>query len=998
MGTCGSEKWFVIRCPLITYGAWIDWANNCGIGYSGNRDASLRLLISSMDDALPPSDGITLEAVTRSLSPSLADALVRYVNSDFNPTDAKRLYISLVAYYSRLATRSIPFGMSVTIGRGYGSVKCDAITLSNVPSLNHASTQVFEPFPPISCGTQYTLSPSIVETGETVIFTSCRYVNGGCYPFLVTQKASRLRVLLRLLKPTRNRWMSSSELRTLLKRRADRENDIQWLLKCGILLCNEEMPITQPYLLSGMHLAPARGESIAPNCRTAPGTRRTEVKAFLSDLSMNGWQATSSTQVPYSIDMVRVDNVSELRVPQQLLDDIKHEVLRFIGIGPPDNRFMHIEHILLEEVGAGRVPFLRAAASIDRHYLPIPPSIRDEKFRAVVNEIVASHGGWNKSRLQLSTSEINELISINGTPSRPFALAAMCTLYCQVNRPLPGLDYKVALNGVARAARAFATVANGEQLIRSELQALLNLETHDSGAVHVEVLAPALGPVNEAILQARCVHAKYFLPLQCCPAWLTDKEIIGLDDIEVQWDGKRFRTFSSRLRGEVILQHSCPIVWNVAAENPVLNLLSLVMNSYSEAFWSWRSCGTIPWHTPRISSGKVILDGETWRISRTELNELAKANDYEIATWRNKISIPRLVRLTEGDRHLRVVIDDAESIRTVLQLSKRGNTLKFVEDIALTEGFCVASEKERYYDHDLLIPIGPESGLPRKYITAKSSNRGWIELRLDVGWNGIVTVLRSCLEELYPIINDKRWAKEWSYRKELIEGRLCLVFRAKCTARTVDGDLSGRLTRSAARLSSQLPIQYWQIYPADKHYKNSICDEGYRFTTRFNAIDSLHVCAFIRDTPPVTSEEFYCAAAANAHKLQQVLLPEEADLRLFNEETCRRLERCFSKERTGELYKRVRLLRPHVLKLRSEVSSISNQRSCVLRSKLLWRAKQSLSALPINDQEDIFRNCMHLSFNRLFPVPVAEEEFIVSKLLCAQLAHDRYSGSMGGHK
>jgi thiopeptide-type bacteriocin biosynthesis protein len=123
--------------------------------------------------------------------------------------------------------------------------------------------------------------------------------------------------------------------------------------------------------------------------------------------------------------------------------------------------------------------------------------------------------------------------------------------------------------------------------------------------------------------------------------------------------------------------------------------------------WVWGAIDSLPF-LPRVVSGRLILSPARWTLGPVELGPLAATREPErpqaLAALRERLQLPRLVILEEGDQSLLLDLDDPISAESLWQLARKGAGVRLSEALSDVGDLCVNGPEGRFL-HELVVPF-----------------------------------------------------------------------------------------------------------------------------------------------------------------------------------------------------------------------------------------------------------------------------------------------------
>ncbi|WP_185117550.1 lantibiotic dehydratase family protein [Chryseobacterium sp. PMSZPI] len=116
-------------------------------------------------------------------------------------------------------------------------------------------------------------------------------------------------------------------------------------------------------------------------------------------------------------------------------------------------------------------------------------------------------------------------------------------------------------------------------------------------------------------------------------------------------------------------------------------------------------------HLPRIRYKNTVLRLASWQVKKTELSNLLEkeVNDEvkmeNIKKWSQKRNIPQYILISEGDNEMFIDFHNSHSVNVFLSLLKKNNTLNLVEFLFNDKTAVVKDHLGNPYRNQIIIPL-----------------------------------------------------------------------------------------------------------------------------------------------------------------------------------------------------------------------------------------------------------------------------------------------------
>ena len=297
------------------------------------------------------------------------------------------------------------------------------------------------------------------------------------------------------------------------------------------------------------------------------------------------------------------------------------------------------------------------------------------------------------------------------------------------------------------------------QLTRFVEQHLRAEEALQPDAIYAEIVHLPEGRIGNVLL--RPVFREYEIPYLGLSGAPREKQI-PVTDLMVSVIGSRIVLRSIRLGKEVVPRMTNAHNFGLRSLGIYRFLCALQTEGVTPGLaFGWGALDSAPF-LPRVVCGRKILSKARWRLRQEDLQALAKAKGNEqyraVQGLREKLGLPRLVSLADGDNALLVDLDNVLSVQTFAHLVKSRPTARLEEVLAGPKEPGTRGP-EGTFAHELLIPfvlkeavrreaLRPRSTAPAPLARSLHPGSPWLYAKLYAGTSGVDQLLRSVVAPL----------------------------------------------------------------------------------------------------------------------------------------------------------------------------------------------------------------------------------------------------------
>src|SRR5215471_12821427 len=297
------------------------------------------------------------------------------------------------------------------------------------------------------------------------------------------------------------------------------------------------------------------------------------------------------------------------------------------------------------------------------------------------------------------------------------------------------------------------------QLTRFVERHLRAEEALQPDAIYAEIVHLPEGRIGNVLL--RPMLREYEIPYLGLSGAPREKQI-PVTDLMVSVIGSRIVLRSIRLGKEVVPRMTNAHNFGLRSLGIYRFLCALQTEGVTPGLaFGWGALDSAPF-LPRVVCGRKILSKARWRLRQEDLQALAKAKGNEqyraVQGLREKLGLPRLVSLADGDNALLVDLDNVLSVQTFAHLVKSRPTARLEEVLAGPKEPGTRGP-EGTFAHELLIPfvlkeavrreaLRPRSTAPAPLARSLHPGSPWLYAKLYAGTSGVDQLLRSVVAPL----------------------------------------------------------------------------------------------------------------------------------------------------------------------------------------------------------------------------------------------------------
>ncbi|MFY7669796.1 lantibiotic dehydratase family protein [Tenacibaculum sp. MEBiC06402] len=254
-----------------------------------------------------------------------------------------------------------------------------------------------------------------------------------------------------------------------------------------------------------------------------------------------------------------------------------------------------------------------------------------------------------------------------------------------------GNESKIFMNyaGGSSAVNLLGRFSKGDKNVLKFIDKISKIEEEINGNKIIAEINH-LPQVRTGNILQRSHFREFEIPILINSTLEVEKQI-HIQDILVTVEDNRIKLFSARHDLEIVPKLGSAHLYN----NP--ELLSAyrflcdiqTQNNRESIVFNWNSIFTELTFLPRIEFDNFIFSKARWNFKTLLLKEVFESKDFEhsIKTWRNEFSLPKYVELIEGDRKLLVYLENQTSFKMLYHTVKNRESFILEEFLFSEEEF-----------------------------------------------------------------------------------------------------------------------------------------------------------------------------------------------------------------------------------------------------------------------------------------------------------------------
>lgn len=456
---------------------------------------------------------------------------------------------------------------------------------------------------------------------------------------------------------------------------------------------------------------------------TGPGCAPEQYEAIAELLTPLGTEFDSSRL--FQVDAYR--DAPDLRLPSSVFEEIAKaaEISMTLG-GRRDGSLDAFCRRFNERYESRRVPLLKVLdeetgiGASQAGPLPSPllegvawkSSAEDEQGNSALDVRLLTR--WHRT-LADSVEEIvldaGDLLDAaeKSSAQTPASLYATATLLAASAGDIDLGNYRILLHGITSlsSASVFGRFCFGEPRLTGCVRASLAEEAAaEPDTIFAEIVHLPHDRVGNVI--CRPLLREYEILLLGRSGAPVERRI-SLDDLDVEVRGRRVILWSRRLEKRVIPRMSNAHNYGSKYSLGIYSFLCRLQHHgclVGGLSWS-KSLRALP-KLPRVRYGRVVLALAQWNIKIQDVE--TAANDRPEERWsafntlRERLGIPRLASVVEGDNVLAIDFENPIAVEALWHLLRQKRSLHLVETFLDSEHLCAGNGPNRYA-HEIIVPL-----------------------------------------------------------------------------------------------------------------------------------------------------------------------------------------------------------------------------------------------------------------------------------------------------
>ena len=747
---------FVLRTPLLPFDELVSWGEGLETPVAltaadHDPDAVERDRVRLRDRLHAAIDRPELRDAVFVASPSLDENLDVW-RKEPDSERGRRLESALVAYFSRAAARSTPFGLFA--GCTTGTVGAETrLRLPPRERYRRASridmdvlwslAEAVERDPTLRPAFVYEPNSSLYEVAGRLHLAEARAAErdrGRSYHLVAVDKTPELAAVL---EQARGGTSLHALARILVDdeiSEAEAEEYISALVDSQILVADVRPQVTGSDPMD--HLI----DALTGHVETAwMGERLDQARAALKSIDAAGPGASPEryrtmadllSALPAALDpsrLVQVDLVKPAeqatlsrRVVSEIAAGVRilHELTPSAGGGGLsrfreqfsaryETREVSLVEALDEEIGIGFArsasPLAEASPLLAR--LPLREVDEDaERWtdrHALLLDKLGRALAEGADEINLTPSDRKKL-SVGERLPLPDAFHVMATLAAPSEAAIAQGDFRVLLHGVGgpSGARLLGRFCHTDVSLAESVRAHLRAEEAcQPERVFAEIVHLPEGRIGNIL--CRPVMRGYEIPYLGRSGAPSDRQL-PVTDLLVSVRENRIVLRSRRLGREIVPRLTTAHNYGWRSLGLYRFLCALQQQDVAGGLgWDWGPLAAAPF-LPRVVSGRLVLSRARWNLDETEVRALIRAADAssvrDVRAWRAARRLPRLVALADDDNELMADLDNMLSVAALAHQLRRRRRAMLVEMFPTPDELCVVGPEGRF-GHELIVPF-----------------------------------------------------------------------------------------------------------------------------------------------------------------------------------------------------------------------------------------------------------------------------------------------------
>jgi lantibiotic biosynthesis protein len=803
-----AAGFFALRAPLLPLAEFLDWGNLATAASASGKEALAQALIADR--------AVLRERLKAHIArPEIREAIFvaspdldEYIDHWLREPESKRgerVEGALVRYFTRMCSRSTPFGLfaATTLGRVSAETSlivserqdCRRRTRLDMDYL-FALVAALAKDPDLRRELRYRPNNSMYLTAGHVRYVEARLRGKRrSYHLTAVEQTDYLNSTLQGAEA----GATFSELATPLIDDVitleDAEDFISQLIECQLLTPDLTLTVTgqEPIhpVIAGLRdlTSAARTVNILEETRdelaaldaTGLGVAPERYRAVAEKLK----ELPAGVELPrlFQVDLVRPSNIAVLgeSVVREIGAGV--ELLRAFFAGAYENQLVQFRQAFSHRYEQREVPL--AEVIDDDLGIGFPVGANAKGHAPLLDGIALGVKGEGSSPWRSREScLLDKLFRVWTEGGDELVLTDQDIKALKLEQPLPctntfGVLCKAAasspeaiangdfqifieLAGGASGAALLGRFCHADPALQREVEQHLRAdEAQQPDAIFAEIAHLPEGRIGNIL--ARPLLREYEIPYLGGSGAPPEKQL-PLTDLMVSVRDQRVILRSTRLGREIIPRLTSAHAWQHERASVYRFLCALQLQGRSPGvLWDWGALGSAPF-LPRVVHGRLVFSLARWLVDQKELKPLAEssaeARFQAVQDWRVARKLPRYVVLADHDNTLPVDLENVLSIDSFLHIVKSRSAIELREMWPAPDQLC-ATGVEGAFVHELIVPFVRRAEAPcalrvvEKQQGATSAARWfapgseWLYSKI---YSGVVTADRVLREVIDPLL------------------------------------------------------------------------------------------------------------------------------------------------------------------------------------------------------------------------------------------------------
>lgn len=743
-----------MRTPLLPLAEFLTWGNRRGEALHADRDA-LRAQLRALAGKPEIRDAIFVA------SPDLDDYIDQWLREPESKR-GQRVEGALVRYFTRMCSRSTPFGLFASTALGRISEKTELI-VSGRQSCNRrtrldmdylfALVAALVKDPDVHRELRYRPNNSLYFTSADVRYVESRLRgNSRSYHLTAVEKTEYLISTLERAAAGAKISELAGPLVSEDISQADAEAFIERLIESQILSPDFAPPVTgdEPFEYLIARLSEVSCSDRARNVLIGTRDELSRIDAAELGVEPARYRAVAEKlkELPADVDLKRLFQVDLSRpaniasLGEAVINEIRAgaELLRQLFARPHESELDQFRLAFLDRYERREVPL--AEALDDDLGIGFPVGDRGGNAPLIAGLALGKAGeaasSWRRSDQYL----FEKLVKIWEDGSHELTLTDQDIAILKQNEPLDWTnsfsvickvasgspealargEFQVLIDaaGGSSGANSFGRFCHADEDLKDAVIGCLRAEAaQDSEAIVAEIAHMPEGRIGNIL--ARPVMRDYEIPYLGVSGADPERQL-PLDDLLISVRDQRVVIRSARFGREVTPRLTTAHNWRAERAGVYRFLCALQTQGRAPGVsWNWGALAHAPF-LPRVCYGRQVLSPARWFAARDELKPITEAplesRFQKVQEWRAVRRLPRFIALADDDNTLPIDLDNALSVDSFVHLIKNHSSIELCELWPSPDELCAVGE-DGAFAHELIVPFlrQPQSPHARRVIS-----------------------------------------------------------------------------------------------------------------------------------------------------------------------------------------------------------------------------------------------------------------------------------------